>query len=57
MSKVRVWSCDWCGAENAHIDAECQFCDGGVNATPEERDRMAAALSGWVDPRTIVRDE
>jgi hypothetical protein len=53
---MRIWSCDWCGADNSVKDDECQHCDGGVNATAEEQERMAIALCGWVDPRTIVHD-
>lgn len=56
MHSNQIWSCDWCGADNHVSDAECQFCDGGAHATEAERNRMAAALSGWVDPRDRVVD-
>ena len=52
----QIWSCDWCGAGNHVKDMTCQHCDGGENATDAERERVAAALSGWVDPRDRIVD-
>lgn len=57
MHISQIWACDWCGADNHVVNIECEHCDGGASATEQERNRMAAALSGWVDPRDAVRED
>jgi hypothetical protein len=56
VNETIIWFCDWCGAANHVVFHECQECDGGKNASVQEREAMAAALSGWLDPKDKIRD-
>lgn len=61
------WPCQMCGAINSHLDAECQFCDGGVvepEETPmaycmaaEDKVRLESVMYRLYDGTTLSYDD